>query len=150
MKKLYSLSLLLVMLLGLGFNASALSVTFEWETPGAVKIQTGSLTGPFVDLASDQTSYTFETTSAYGYVYIYATEGYILGDMVSTDGAKTFKPVLPYGKTEKYVGGSMNSSVDGKTFKVKSVKLERNDQFTVEVENGLDAIKAQFAQHQNR
>lgn len=145
MKKLYSLSLLLVMLLGLGFNASALSVTFEWETPGSVKIQTGSLTGPFVDLASDQTSYTFETTSAYGYVYIYATEGYILGDMVSTDGAKTFKPVLPYGKTEKYVGGSMNSSVDGKTFKVKSVKLERNDRFTVEVENGLDAIKAQFA-----
>lgn len=145
MKKLYSLSLLLTMLLGLGFNASALSVTFEWETPGSVKIQTGSLSGPFVSLTDDQTSYTFETTSSFGYCYIYATDGYILGDMVSTDGAKTFKPVLPYGKDEKYVGGTMNASVNGKTFKVKSVKLERNDRFTIDIENGLDALKAQFA-----
>lgn len=145
MKKLYSLSLLLTMLLGLGFNASALSVTFEWETPGSVKIQTGGLSGPFADLTADQTSYTFETSQSFGSCYIYAAEGYILGDMVSTDGAKTFKPFLAYGKDEKCVGGSMNSSVNGKTFKVKCVKLERNDQFTVEVENGLDAIKAQFA-----
>ncbi|WP_189337052.1 hypothetical protein, partial [Actinoplanes ianthinogenes] len=104
MKKLYSLSLLLTMLLGLGFNASALSVTFEWETPGSVKIQTGGLSGPFADLTADQTSYTFETSQSFGSCYIYAAEGYILGDMVSTDGAKTFKPFLAYGKDEKCVG----------------------------------------------
>lgn len=145
MKKFYSFGILLMMLLGLSFNASALSVNFEWEIPGSVKIQTGSLSGPFVELADGQTSYTFETTSSFGYCYIYATDGYILGTTTSTDGSKTLQPVLPYGKTDKYIGGTMNASMNGKTFKVNCVKLERNDQFTINVENGLDALTAQFA-----
>lgn len=67
MKRLYSLGLLLIMLLTAGLSASALKVTFEWEVPGSVKIQTGGLSGPFVELAADQTSYVFETTSTFGY-----------------------------------------------------------------------------------
>lgn len=144
MKRLYSFGILLAMMLGLSFNASALTVNFEWDIPGSVKIQTGGLSGPFVELAADQTSYTFETSESFGYCYVYATEGYLLVDATSTDGTKTFTPVLPYGKTEKYVGGTMNSSCDGKTFKVNCVKIERNDSFTINVENGLDALTATF------
>lgn len=145
MKRLYSLGLLLIMLLTAGLSASALKVTFEWEIPGSVKIQTGSLSGPFVELAADQTSYVFETTSTFGYCYVYGAEGYMVQTTTSTDGAKTFNPVLPYGKTEKYIGGNLNASCDGKTFKVNVVKLERNDSFTIDVENGLDALTATFA-----
>ena len=145
MKRLYSLGLLLIMLLTAGLSASALKVTFEWEVPGSVKIQTGGLSGPFVELAADQTSYVFETTSTFGYCYVYGADGYMVQTTTSTDGSKTFNPVLPYGKTEKYIGGSMNSSCDGKTFKVNVIKLERNDSFTIDVENGLDALTATFA-----
>lgn len=145
MKRIHTLVLLLAMGLAMGLDASALTVSFEWDIPGSVKIQTGGLSGPMVDLAPDQTSYTFATSESFGYCYIYATEGYMLVDAAATDGSKTFTPVLPYGKSEKYVGGTMNSACDGKTFKVNCVKVERNDAFTINVVNGLDALTATFS-----
>lgn len=139
MKKLYSFGLFLMMLLFTGLTTSAVTSTFEWEIPGSVKIKTGSLGADFIDLG-DQTSYTFETSSTFGYVYVFAADGYIINSIASTDGEKSFS----YSAYSKCYSCTMNSSADGKTFKVDCVKLERNDSFTIDIVNGADALNAEF------
>lgn len=139
MKKIYSLGLFLMMLVLTSLTASAVTATFEWDVPGTVKLKTGSLSGDFVDLG-DQTSYTYSTDTSFGYVYLYAAEGYHITSVVSTDGEKKFD----YSAYSGCYSCTINSSATGKTYKVTVEKLERNDSFTIDIENGAEYLTAQF------
>lgn len=139
MKRFYCLGLFLTLLLGVGFKASALKVTFEWEIPGSVTIQTGSMSGPYVEISEDQTSYEFETESSFGYVYLKATEGYFIEN--ATCGDRTFNRLSSNGGL---VSVTVNSSLADKTVKVNCQKLVREDEFSISVENGEKFIKAIF------
>ncbi|MDE6309795.1 MAG: hypothetical protein K2L81_06345, partial [Muribaculaceae bacterium] len=144
MKKLFALGLFLAVLLGFSLPASAMTVTVEWDIPGSVRIQTGGMSGPYVELSSTQTSYVYSTSSESAYVYIYANDGYSLVGAATTDGSRTFNPSVNYMNNEKYVGGYLPWSLDGCTIKVECVKIERNDAFNINVENGLDYLSATF------
>lgn len=139
MKKIYSLGLFLMMLVLTSLTASAVTATFEWDVPGSVKIRVGSNTSDFIDLG-DQTSYTFETPNSYGNVYLYAADGYHITSVASTDGQKSFS----YSSWTQCYSCTINSSCSDKTYKVEVVKLERNDSFTIDIENGLEYLAAQF------
>ncbi|MDE6575651.1 MAG: hypothetical protein K2L84_10035 [Muribaculaceae bacterium] len=139
MKRFYYAGLLLTMLLGVSFNSHALQVTFEWEIPGSVQIKTGNISSEFIALAADQTSYVYETTSSFGYVYIYAADGYYVPG-AEADGREFF-----YNSYTKSVSVTCNSSLNGKTVKVNCIKLERNDILNLNVENGVNSIEAKFA-----
>lgn len=141
MKKIYSLGLLLVMLVLTSLTTSAsVTATFEWDTPGTVKVRTGSLSGDFIDLG-DQTSYTFNSDAAFGYVYLYPADGYHITSVESTDGTKKFN----YNSYTGCYSCNINGSASGKTYKVEVAKLERNDSFTIDIENGAEFLSAQFA-----
>ncbi|MDE5790142.1 MAG: hypothetical protein K2H96_02795, partial [Muribaculaceae bacterium] len=140
MKRISIFGLFLTLLLGLGFDASALKVTFEWDIPGSVKIQLGSSVGEFVELAPDQTSYVLETT---GWCYIYGTDGYMVtGSKPLNDGTPLESGRNPNGI---WVGAYCGSSRDGATYKIEVAKIERNDTFTVDVVNGVEYITAKFS-----
>lgn len=146
MKKIYSLALLLTMLVCTGLSASAYELKFEWDEPGSVRIQTGSLTGPFVELAADQTSYTYEATAA-AYVYVYANGDYFLQSLTLPDNTVK-KPVASYSTGEFYAGGFWNTSNmekwAGAAIKVNVTKIDRSSEFTFDVVNGLDCFTAKF------
>lgn len=146
MKKLYSLAFLLMMLVGATLPASAYQLVFEWDEPGSVQIQTGSLSGPYAELAADQTSYTFETTSAFADVYIYATGDYFLTSLSLPDGTTKDAQVNYSGK--RYAGGRWNSNqlknFDGKPIHVNVAKINRSSEFTFDVVNGVDCFTAKF------
>ena len=142
MKRTYILGLFLMFLLGIGFNASALKVTLEWDTPGALKLQLGSLYGEFAELSEDQTSYTWETNSSYGYVYVFAADNNRLIGAKTEDGSKTFS----VGGTPPRITLNLTSADDGKTVKIETAKLERNDTFSIDVVNGLvNILSAEFS-----
>ena len=142
MKRTYILGLFLMLLLGIGFNASALKVTLEWDTPGALKLQLGSLYGEFAELSEDQTSYTWETNSSYGYVYVFAADNNRLIGAKTEDGSKTFS----VGGTPPRITLNLTSADDGKTVKIETAKLERNDTFSIDVVNGLvNILSAEFS-----
>ncbi|MDE6266648.1 MAG: hypothetical protein K2M07_04785 [Muribaculaceae bacterium] len=145
MKKIYAFCLLLTMLLFTSNKASALSTTIEWDIPGSVMLKTGSTSEPFVDLSSDQTSYTFNTTETYGSIYIYAADGYTLIDAETTDGASKYIPSTWANPHFINIYASLGNGMDGKTVKVNCIKTERNDSFNINVINGLDYLKASFA-----
>lgn len=144
MKKLFTFGLFLAVLLGISLPVSAMTVTVEWDIPGSVKIQTEGMSGPYVDLSSTQTSYVYTTSADYASVYVYANDGYSLVGAATTDGSRTFTPAVNYMNDEKYVGGYLPWSLDGCTIKVECVKIERTDQFNINVENGLDYLSAEF------
>lgn len=139
MKRISSFVLFLTMLLGFGFNASALKVTFEWDTPGTVAIQLDSFVGEYVKLAPDQTSYVLETT---GWCYIYGADGYVVTGAKATDGSDELSPVASTNGI--FVGAYFGSSKDGLTYKVSVTKVERKDTFSINVVNGLDYLNAKF------
>lgn len=145
MKKLNAIWLLLTVLFFASAPAAALTTTVEWDIPGSVMIKTDSNSGPFVDLTADQTSYVFTTDATYGYIYLYAAEGYTLIDAATTDGSNTYTPntwsTPPF--ISVYVG--QGNGMNGKTVKVNCIKTERNDTFTVDIINGLDFLSATFA-----
>lgn len=142
MKKIHFLGLLFLMLTGLGFKASAgVSYTVTWETPGSVMIRTGSNTNPYVELTPDQTSFTYESGRTFDYIYIYAAEGYYLIDGTASDG--TTKQPSTWGTRSLNV--TINSSNTGQSLAVNCVKLERNDEFTIDVVNGVNYVAATFA-----
>ncbi len=140
MRRFSLFGLFLTMLLGLGFNASALKVTFEWDIPGSVRIQLDSQAGPIVDLAPDQTSYTLETV---GWCYVYGQDGYVVTGAVPSPSGDALKPyTTPNGIC---VGQFFGSASDGLTYKVSVKKIERNDTFTIDVVNGAEYLSAKFA-----
>ncbi|MDE5807004.1 MAG: hypothetical protein K2H76_02730, partial [Muribaculaceae bacterium] len=139
MKRISVFGLFMTLLLGLGFQASALKVTFEWDIPGSVKIQLDSSVGPFVNLAPDQTSYTLETT---GWCYIYGADGYIVTGAKASDGSTLTQVRNGNGIC---VGEYFGSSRDGQTYKVEVEKVVRNDSFTVNVVNGANYLTAKFS-----
>ena len=141
MKRFYYLGLFLTMLLGVSFNSHALQVTFEWDTPGSVQIKTGSTSSEFITLAADQTSYVFETTSTFGYVYLYAADGYYVTGAVNEANGNQYY----YNSYTKSVSVTCNAALNGATVKVNCVKLERNDILNLNVENGANSIEAKFA-----
>lgn len=140
MKRISVFGLFLTLLLGLGFDASALRVTFEWDIPGSVKIQLGSSVGEFVELAPDQTSYVLETT---GWCYIYGTDGYMVTGGQSVNGSDS----LDTGRNANgiWAGLYFGSSRDGQSYKISVEKIERNDSFNVDVVNGAEYINAKFS-----
>ncbi len=144
MKKLFAFGLFLALLLGVGVPASAMTVTVEWDIPGSVKIQTEGMSGPYADLSPTQTSFVYTTSTDYASVYVYANDGYSLVSAATTDGSRTFTPAVNYMNQQKYVGGYLPWSLDGCTIKVECEKIERNDQFSINVENGLDYLSASF------
>ncbi|MDE6409833.1 MAG: hypothetical protein K2K81_06280, partial [Muribaculaceae bacterium] len=118
----------------------ALEVTFEWDTPGSVRIQLESAYGPFVDLAPDQTSYVL--TEA-GSCYVYGADGYMVTGATPSDGSDPLKPIkTSFGIC---VGKFFGSSSDGLTYKVNVEKIERNDTFTADVVNGVEYVTAKFS-----
>lgn len=146
MKKLYSLALLLMMIVCTSLSASAYQFTYEWDIPGSVEIRLGGMSKPAIELAADQTSYTFETTSSFGDIYIYATSGYYLVSQTLPDG--TVKPAQTDWYDNRYFGGRLNSTTmgeyDGKVIHLNVIKIERTSEFTFNVENGVDCFTATF------
>lgn len=132
--------LFLMMLLSLGFRASAIEVKFEWDIPGSVAIQLESTAGEYVDLLPDQTSYTLESI---GWCYIYGADGYIVTGAISTDGKYTLTPFT--NNNGIVIGEFFGAARDGVTYKVSVEKVIRNDAFTVDVVNGLSYISARFS-----
>ncbi|MDE7414188.1 MAG: hypothetical protein K2N05_10455 [Muribaculaceae bacterium] len=141
MKRLFSLALFLVMLLGTGFSVSALKVTLEWDTPGSVELIAEDNSKYEVELTADQTSYVWETEKSYGYIYVYPADGYRLTGAETADGSKQYKlSGIPPHYTLGFYG-----SDNGSTVKITTAKLERNDSFTVDVVNGLaNIMSAEF------
>lgn len=149
MKKIQVFWLLLAMLIGTGLNAAAYQMTFEWDTPGSVEIHLGSLSGPSVELTSDQTSYTYEFPEgkSFDHVYIFSKEGYVLSPLTMPNGA-TLTP--SFIGSSQYISLNLNSANrtawgDGKTVHVTSEILERKQTFTLDVVNGADFFTATFA-----
>lgn len=141
MKRLHSLCLFLTLLLGLGFTASALKVTLEWDIPGSVKLVAEDYTKYDVELTPGQTSYTWETDKSYGYIYAYAADGFRLVGAESTDGTKKYNVV----GTPPRISMGFYSSDNGQTVKITTEKLTRTDSFTVDVVNGLaNILSAEF------
>ena len=141
MKRKYVCSLFMMLLLCLGFSASAVKVTFEWNIPGSVELRLNDPSAEPVKLSANQTSYTWESESSYGYVYAFATDGYRIVDGKSTDESKSFNP----GGTPPRLSMGFYSSDEGKTVKITTAKLERDDQFQIDVVNGLaNIISAEF------
>lgn len=145
MKRLHAFFALLIMLLFISNRASALSTTVEWEIPGSVMLKVDSSSGPYIDLSADQTSYIYTTSEAYGYIYIYAADGYSLIDAVTTDGSNRYTPNTWASSQYISVYVGQGNGMDGKTVKVNCIKIERNDQFTFDVVNGIDFFQATFA-----
>lgn len=142
MKKIYALGLFFVMLVCAGFQASALTVTIEWDIPGSVEIRPESRSDAPVALSPDQTSYVYETSASYGYCYVTAADGYKLISAATTDGSVTYSPVTYY--SPNFILGSLGSAEDGKTIKVVCEKIVRENTFTIDVVNGLDYLTAKF------
>lgn len=144
MKKLYSITLLLMMALVCGLSASAYTLTYEWEEPGSVKIQTGSMSGPYADIPADATSYVFEGTGM-SYVYVYATDDYFLQSLTMPDGSTKTAYSSNNGR---YAGGFISSANleawDGKTVKVNLTKINRTSEFNFDVVNGASYFTATF------
>lgn len=145
MKKLYSFTLLLMMALVCGFSASAYTLTYEWDEPGSVQIKTGSLPNPFVELAPDATSYTFESTGM-GYVYVFADGDYFLQSLTMPDGST--KAAMNNSTYGRYAGGFISTTNmglwDGKTVKVNVAKINRTSEFNFDVVNGASCFTATF------
>lgn len=145
MKKLNVIWLFLTILLFTSNQSAALTTTFEWDLPGSVMIKIENSSGSFLDLDADQTSFVYNTSATYGYIYIYAADGYTLINASTTDGSNTYTPnswsTPPF--ISVYVGEG--NGMNGKTIKVNCIKTERNDSFTVDVINGLDFLSATFA-----
>lgn len=147
MKKLYSLSLLLVMLLGVSFTAAADEYTayLEWSTPGAVaQIWRGSV--GYGDIVFDgsqnptATSFTYTSSSA-DYFYAVPAEGYIgAGGTCVDDPTKTISASSYYG----YLGYYIGSSVNGYTWKLDFAKMNRDKEFTFNVINGASFVTVYF------
>lgn len=138
MKRISAIGLFLISMLGFALNASALSVTFNWETPGTVKIQRESQVGPWVDLTATQTSYTVTTS---GWIYLYGADGYRVTGAQSTDG-ETVKASM--NNNGSYVGFYVGNSYDGKVYNLSVEKVERNDTFSIDVVNGAEFVTAKF------
>ena len=89
MKKYLFSGVLFLMALLTALPASAFKVTFAWETPGSVKLRIGSMTADLVELAPDQTSFTYDSdnyTNVFS-IYAFPAEGYILKPTVNHKGA---------------------------------------------------------------
>lgn len=138
MKRLNSFFLFLALLLGLGFNASALKVTLEWDIPGSIELIAEDNSKYNVELTPGQTSYTWETDKSYGYVYAYAAEGFRLVGAESTDGSKKYNVT----GTPPRISMGFYSGDNGLTVKITTAQLYRNDSFTVDVVNGLSNIRS--------
>lgn len=146
MKKLYSFTLLLMMALVCGFTASAASINVEWDEPGAVQIKLGGLGNPYVELAADATSYTYENTAA-GYVYFFAADGYFLNSVTFPDGT-TANPTsnATYGRfASKFINANHLTTWEGKTIKVNVTKINRTSEFNFDVVNGASYFTATFS-----
>lgn len=98
MKKLYSIMLAAVALLGISFSGHAQrSTTITWDIPGSIEIRMGSISAEPVELDPNATSYVASTDETYGSVYLFPKKGYILinGTCSGTHtnaNAKTIKP----------------------------------------------------------
>ncbi|MDE6338352.1 MAG: hypothetical protein K2K97_01015, partial [Muribaculaceae bacterium] len=138
MKRILFFGFLLTLLLGFSLDASALAVTFEWDTPGTIKIQRESQAGPWVDLSPDQTSYTATTT---GWIYLYSTDGYRVTGAQSTTGDNLVPRTSENGS---YVGVYLGASMDGRVYKISLEKVERNESFTIDLVNGASYVTAKF------
>lgn len=143
MKRINSLLLLLIMSIGLTFNANALKVTLKWDIPGSVKIMLEkSKDGTLAELAPDQTSYTYEINKTYGYCYIFPSGiDYYLAEVTSSDGTSLR---IDNGNNGPFCSVSLTSATDGLTYHIKCEKVERNQSFTFDLENGLGYISAKF------
>lgn len=139
MKRIKAFGLFLMMLIGMAVNASAYTVTFEWDSPGSVRIQRESQAGPWVDLSPDQTSY---TTEQGGWIYIYGADGWRVTGAQSNKGETL--SVGTYGNNGPYVGLYVGASKDGNVYKVDVEKVTRNDSFTIDIVNGAQYLNATF------
>lgn len=141
MKRIYSYCLLLLMLLCLGNTASALKITLEWDTPGSIYVREDSSSGTMLNISSAATSYVYECADN-SYLYIFASDGYVLTGAKSTDGSYNYG-VTTY-VTPNYISVPVNMASDGLTVKIDCLKLERNDTFTIDIVNGVDYLSAAF------
>ena len=141
MKKIYAFCLLLTLLVFTGNRASAITTTYQWDIPGSVMIKSGSPSSEFLELGADQTTYVFNEGDP-GYLYFYAADGYTLLGAASTDGEDTYSVATYFNPPCINIFNA--AYLDGKTIKVNCIKTERNDTFTINVENGLDFISAKF------
>lgn len=136
MRKIYSLSLLLTTLLCTGLSARAIELKFEWDDPGSVRIQTGSLVGPFLEIPADQTSYTYTSDESYVSAYVYAEDGYFLNSLTLQDGK-----VL---SSKNYKGSIGQSFYEDNVIKINAQKINRSENFTFDVVNGSNCFTATF------
>ncbi len=97
MKKLYSLLLTAIAMIGVSFSTQAQDrqVTVEWDTPGSILLKTGNNSGPYLELG-DATSYVYYY-EGYEYFYVYPADGYYLIKVVDENTGTEYKPTYyPY------------------------------------------------------
>ncbi|MCM1293825.1 MAG: hypothetical protein NC102_11310 [Clostridium sp.] len=96
MKKLYSIMLMAIAMLGVSFSAKAdvYTVNLTWDTPGSVEIYVASTAAESkVNLPEGATSYTAQYEQSYApSTYVRATDGYYLVNAVCSDDSKTITP----------------------------------------------------------
>lgn len=144
MKKLYSIMLVAVAMLGISFSAKAdVSAKLTWDIPGSVEIYVGSTAETSkVTLPEGATSYDASITGqTYGNVYARATDGYYLVNAVCTDDNKTISP-SSYGARQ--VSISMSASQHGgHTVHINAEKLEYDGTVSIDLVSAGD-VKATF------
>ena len=145
MKKFQTIGLLLLMLIGVSLSASAYKLTLEWNDPEAVTVKIGGLTSADEPLSAGQTSYIFEETAG-KYVYVIAKPGYKITEISTPAGAVNPGFNASYGQFfSKYCTETTISAWgENPVVKVTTEKINRNQTFTVNVENGAAYISAQL------
>lgn len=131
MKKISSILLAAVAMLGISFSANAqLTTNFTWDIPGSVEIYVGSTTEDSkASIPDGATSYTAHLNETWGYAYVRAAEGYLLVDAVCDDDEKTLKPNT--GSSQQITVNMGSSQHNGHTVHINVAKLEYDG--TIEV-----------------
>ncbi len=130
-------------------SAWAKPLTVKWSNPGSVRILTGSIAGQPVDLEPGQTELVF--AEAPKYIVVFPTDGYALTAGTLNSIAQSYQNLkVSYSSSYgQYITADLYSNImdtlgDNPTMTIETVKVERDDTFTIEIENGARCISASF------
>lgn len=143
MKQIYALGLVLLMILGVSFQASAYETTFKWDTAGAVKIYKTSISDAnLIEIPAGATKYTVEYTSNTR-IYVCPAEGYYLSTVEGTTAKITYSSWTGVQSWSGFLNSS--STWNGATITFTTVSSAREDEFELEIVNGASALEASFS-----
>ena len=143
MIKNYLLGIAALSLLTAGSAVAQNKVTLKWDNPGSVVLIPENINNTPIAIDKSATEYVFNGS---GTLYILTPAGYTLTD-ARLEGSAKSQSTSATSMTDNYSSQCspyISSSYNGKTFIIKTEKVDNDMSLPIDVENGAQYVRAEF------